>query len=123
MGNSSLCLLAILAAVLAAVVAEEMYSDIFDHIDPDEILPNDELRDQYYKCFMETGPCLTDDQKFFKQHAAEAFATKCRKCTEKQKLNVEKVVVWYTENRPEEWNAMILKLLEDAKKLNITPVD
>jgi len=59
---------------------------------------------------------------YFVEHAAEAFATKCRKCTETQKKNVEKIVVWYTENRPEEWNAMILKLLEEAKKLNITPV-
>lgn len=59
---------------------------------------------------------------YFVEHAAEAFATKCRKCTEVQKKNVEKIVVWYTENRPDEWNAMIQKLLEDAKKLNITPV-
>ncbi|KAL6261822.1 hypothetical protein P5V15_006907 [Pogonomyrmex californicus] len=121
MSRSSLCLLAILAVVVAAT-AEELYSDMFDHIDPDEILPNDELRNQYYKCFMDTGPCVTEDQKFFKQHAAEAFATKCRKCTEMQKKNMEKIVVWYTENRPEEWNAMIQKLLDDAKKMNITPI-
>ncbi|XP_011642082.1 ejaculatory bulb-specific protein 3-like [Pogonomyrmex barbatus] len=68
MSRSSLCLLAILAVVVAAT-AEELYSDMFDHIDPDEILPNDELRNQYYKCFMDTGPCVTEDQKFFKQHA------------------------------------------------------
>jgi len=52
---------------LTVVVAEEMYSDMFDHINPDDILPNDELRDQYYKCFMDTGPCMTEDQKFFKR--------------------------------------------------------
>jgi len=112
-----LCLLALLA--LAAVIAEEMYSDMFDHINPDDILPNDELRNQYYNCFMDTGPCVTEDQKFFRQNAAEAFATKCRKCTEAQKKNVEKIVVWYTENRPDEWNAMVQKLLEEAKKMNI----
>ncbi|XP_029660243.1 ejaculatory bulb-specific protein 3-like [Formica exsecta] len=122
MGKSSLCLLALLAGVLAAVIAEEMYSDMFDHINLDEILPNDELRNQYYNCFMDTGPCMTEDQKYFKQHAAEAFATKCRKCTEVQKKNVEKIVVWYTENRPDEWQAMVQKLMDDAKKLNITPV-
>lgn len=55
----------------------------------------------------------------FAEHAAEAFATKCRKCTETQKKNVEKIVVWYTENRPDEWQAMVQKLIEDAKKLNI----
>ncbi|KYM87071.1 Ejaculatory bulb-specific protein 3 [Atta colombica] len=122
MDRSNFWLLAILA-VLTTVVAEELYSDEWDHINPDDILPNDELRNQYYNCFMDTGPCMTEDQKFFKQHAAEAFATKCRKCTETQKKNVEKIVVWYTENRPEEWHAMIEKLLQEAKKLNITPVD
>jgi len=66
MNRSSLYLLAILA-ILTVVVAEEMYSDMFDHINPDDILPNDELRDQYYKCFMDTGPCVTEDQKFFKR--------------------------------------------------------
>lgn len=60
---------------------------------------------------------------YFAEHAAEAFATKCRKCTEAQKKNVGKIVVWYTENRPEEWLAMVEKLLEDAKKLNIAPVN
>lgn len=65
MGRLNLCLLAALA-VFAAVIAEEMYSDMFDHINADEILPNDELRNQYYKCFMDTGPCVTEDQKYFK---------------------------------------------------------
>lgn len=59
---------------------------------------------------------------YFVENAAEAFATKCQKCTETQKKNLEKIVVWYTENRPDEWNAMIQKLLQDAKKMNITPV-
>lgn len=36
---------------------------------------------------------------------------------------MEKIVVWYTENRPDEWTAMVQKLLEEAKKLNITPVN
>jgi len=66
MDRSNFWLLAILA-VLAAVVAEELYSDEWDHINPDDILPNDELRNQYYNCFMDTGPCVTEDQKFFKR--------------------------------------------------------
>lgn len=67
MDKSSLCLLALLGGVLAAVIAEELYSDMFDHIDPDDILPNDELRNQYYNCFMDRGPCVTEDQLFFKR--------------------------------------------------------
>lgn len=65
MGKSSLCLLAFLA-VLAIGAAEEMYPDTYDHIDPHDILNNDELRNEYYNCVMETGPCRTDEQKFMK---------------------------------------------------------
>jgi len=60
------------------------------------------------------GPCFTE-------HAAEAFVTKCRKCTEKQKKNAERVIEWYTENRPQEWSALVEKFIADAKKLNISP--
>lgn len=67
MAKSSFYLLAILAILAIVVAEEEFYSDMFDHVNPDDILPNDELRDQYYKCFMDTGPCVTDDQKFFKR--------------------------------------------------------
>jgi len=65
MGKSNLCLLALLV-VLAAAIAEETYSDMFDHINPEDVLMNDELRNQYYNCLMDTGPCVTDDQKYFK---------------------------------------------------------
>lgn len=54
-------------------------------------------------------------------HAAEVFVTKCRKCTEKQKDNLAKIVEWYTKNQPDEWNTIVQKLMDDAKKLNITP--
>ncbi|XP_032663627.1 ejaculatory bulb-specific protein 3-like [Odontomachus brunneus] len=122
MGRSTLYLSVAFLVVLAAVVAQESYSDMFDHIKAEEILPNDELRNQYYNCIMETGPCVTEDQKFFKGLAAEAFVTKCLKCTEVQKQNLEKIIVWYTENRPDEWNALVQKMMDDAKKLNISPV-
>lgn len=45
---------------------EERYSDQYDHINPTDILSNDKLRDQYLKCYMGTGPCVTPDAKFFK---------------------------------------------------------
>lgn len=47
------------------------------------------------------------------------MATKCRRCTDKQKDMMEKIVVWYTENRPEEWSALVIHLIEEAKKQNI----
>lgn len=45
------------------------------------------------------------------------IATQCRKCNERQKEMFDQIVVWYTENRPDEWNALIAKGVDDAKKL------
>ncbi|XP_043491521.1 uncharacterized protein LOC122517172 [Polistes fuscatus] len=107
-----------LLAILSFVTAdEELYSDKYDYIDPMEIVNNDRLRDQYYNCFMNTGPCVTPDAIYFKEHFPEAVVTKCKKCTEIQKSNFEKLAIWYNENRPDEWTALIKKFMEDAKKL------
>ena len=56
----------IISIALLYVSAEELYSDRYDHIDVENILQNDKLRDQYYNCFMETVQCITADAKFFK---------------------------------------------------------
>lgn len=59
----------LLFTIFSCVVAEEKvetYSDKYDYIDVDEILSNPRLADTYYKCFMDLGPCLTADQKFFR---------------------------------------------------------
>ncbi|KAK2576494.1 hypothetical protein KPH14_005820 [Odynerus spinipes] len=107
-------------AILSFVNAdEELYSDKYDYIDPYEIVNNDRLRDQYYNCFMDTGPCVTPDAAFFKVNFPEAVVTKCKKCTDRQKDNFEKIAIWYDENRPDEWTALIKKFIEDAKKMNV----
>lgn len=60
-------LLAILLATLVFVCAdEEKFDSKYDDIDADEILANPKLRNQYVKCFLETGPCITADAKYFK---------------------------------------------------------
>ena len=57
------------AFLIAAVFADsknEMYSDKYDYVNTKEILGNRRFRVQYWKCFMDTAPCLTQDAKFFK---------------------------------------------------------
>jgi len=46
----------------------------------------------------------------------EAIGTQCRKCTEKQKVLLDRLVDWYTKNRPEEWEAFIKKTIENAQR-------
>ncbi|KOC64410.1 Ejaculatory bulb-specific protein 3 [Habropoda laboriosa] len=95
--------------------AEELYSSKYDYINVDEIMANDRQREQYYKCFMDLAPCKTPDAIFYKGHLFEAFTTKCKKCTEMQKQNLEKLVEWYSKNKPDQWNAYLEKVLKDAK--------
>ncbi|GAB1860002.1 Chemosensory protein [Camponotus japonicus] len=112
-----ICTIAIIGIALMCVLAEEeKYEDKYDDIDVHEVLENVKLREQYYKCFMATGPCVTADQKFFSKIVSEAFQTKCKLCTEKQKYMLDEISEWYTKNDPEKWNAFIAKTLEDMKK-------
>nr|XP_012223737.1 PREDICTED: ejaculatory bulb-specific protein 3-like [Linepithema humile] len=103
---------------LVFVFAEELYTSQYDYIDVDIILANNKLRNQYYKCFMETAPCKTADMKFFREVFSESLQTQCKKCTEKQKIILEHIIEWYTENRPDEWNVLIRKHLRDLAKKN-----
>ncbi|XP_070169008.1 ejaculatory bulb-specific protein 3-like [Polyergus mexicanus] len=111
-------LVTLISIALLCVFAEELYSDKYDYIDMKEILKNHKLRVQYYQCVMETGPCLTEDAKFIKEISSEAFQTKCKKCTEKQKKMLDIIVDWYTQNEPELWQKFVKKSLEDMKKKN-----
>ncbi|XP_054016456.1 ejaculatory bulb-specific protein 3-like [Hylaeus anthracinus] len=103
---------------LACSYAEELYPDKYDDIDINNLLNNDRLREQYYNCFVDKGPCITSGATFFKEHLPEAVATKCKKCTEKQKENFNRIAEWYAENQPDKWNnfveVMMKKMSGDA---------
>jgi len=47
---------------------------------------------------------------------SEAYHTKCKRCTEKQKEMFKKVAEWYTKNEPEKWQLILAKITEDMKK-------
>jgi len=49
---------------------------------------------------------------------SEALQTKCKKCTQKQKDKLDLIVDWYTKNKPEQWEALVAKSIEDIKKKN-----
>lgn len=55
-----------LAAMQVLAADTEKYSDKYDFIDITELLSNDRKREQYYKCLISTGPCITPDSKFVK---------------------------------------------------------
>ncbi|XP_012533235.1 ejaculatory bulb-specific protein 3 [Monomorium pharaonis] len=108
----------IISIALMCVVAEELYTDKYDDLDVVNILQNDKLRGQYHGCFMETSPCVTADAKFLKDIFFDALQTKCRRCTEKQKEQMNLIVEWYTKNKPEEWEGIVARSIELLKKKN-----
>ncbi|XP_012542182.1 putative odorant-binding protein A10 [Monomorium pharaonis] len=109
----------IISFALTYVVAQELYSDKYDaDTDVMSVLENEELRNQYVGCIMETSPCVTEDAKFYKEIFAEIIETNCKKCTQKQKDDNEIIKDWFTKNKPDEWQALNTKAMEEIKKKN-----
>ncbi|XP_014212504.1 putative odorant-binding protein A10 [Copidosoma floridanum] len=106
--------------VSAALADQEIYSDKYDYVDVDQILGNDRIREQYYNCFLDAAPCYTPDAKFFKDKFPEAIVTKCRWCTEKQKISFEKIVLHYTQKEPKKWEAVLLRAINQYQKKKTT---
>ncbi|KAL6261562.1 hypothetical protein P5V15_006649 [Pogonomyrmex californicus] len=118
MARLSYILTFISIALMCVLAEEKLYSDQYDDIDVGKILENEKLRKQYYNCYMDEGPCVTADAKFFKEIFSEALQSNCKRCTEKQKDMLNLIVDWYTKNKPDEWEALVAKSLEDMKKKN-----
>ncbi|XP_076765717.1 chemosensory protein 1 [Xylocopa sonorina] len=106
----------LLATLMIVFADEEKYTSKYDYINVDEVLANPKLRNQYFDCFMESGPCSTPDAKFFKGMFAEAFVTKCKKCTEKQVDMLNKVSAWYSENEPDNWKKVVERAMQSMQK-------
>jgi len=49
--------------LLCVLAEEEFYPNTYDNVDIKAVLENPELREEYHKCYMETGPCKTPEQR------------------------------------------------------------
>ncbi|XP_043277879.1 ejaculatory bulb-specific protein 3-like [Venturia canescens] len=105
-----------LVGLIMCCAGEELYSSKYDYVDVDAILAVPRQRAQYYRCFSGEGRCLTPDAKFFKDHLREAIVTNCRRCTEKQKKWFNKVSIYYAENEPEKYKALVARAIADARE-------
>ena len=125
MDRNYVTLLAVLlTSVLVLVFAEEeQYTSKYDDIDVHAILANSKLRNQYLKCYLETGPCVTADAKYFKARFPEIIATRCKKCTDKQLQFLDAVTAWYQENEPDTWKQVIETALQELNKGKNTEED
>lgn len=56
---------------------------------------------------------------YFSDTFPEAIVTKCRKCTEKQKIAFDLVVNWYLKNDLETWNNIVRKAVVEAQRKGV----
>ncbi|XP_066603691.1 ejaculatory bulb-specific protein 3-like [Prorops nasuta] len=106
-------ILILIFAGCGLVWSTEYYSDIYDKIDVDSILSSDRLLKQYINCLLDEGPC-TADGRSLRRIAPEALATRCEKCTEKQKAITKKVLVFLMKEKPDVWQLFLKKYDPDG---------
>ncbi|EZA53187.1 ObirCsp15 [Ooceraea biroi] len=103
-----LCIsIVISSVVLTCCYAQEFYPDTYDNFDVLAALNDAKTQEQYYKCFIDAGPCVTDSQIFFKEHVFQAIRTNCKKCTKKQKGMLIIAREWYKKNKPDQWHVLL----------------
>ncbi|VVC29322.1 Insect odorant-binding protein A10/Ejaculatory bulb-specific protein 3 [Cinara cedri] len=115
-------------ATTIAMANPDSYTTRFDNINIDEILGNDRLLNNYFKCLMDMGKCTPDGEEL-KRNLLDGIQNKCARCSEKQKQGSEKIIKFLYEKKPDLWKQLEdkydptktyrLLYVEDAKKLNI----
>ncbi|CAK9822158.1 Ejaculatory bulb-specific protein 3 [Anthophora retusa] len=129
MKASVICLLLLVAvAYVAARPEEEAYTNKFDNVNVDQILHSDRLLTNYYKCLMDEGRCTAEGNEL-KKVLPDALATECKKCSDKQREVIRKVIKYLVENKPELWTNLAnkydpekkyrMKFEEEAKKIGV----
>lgn len=98
----------ILCCLVAAVFAADKYNSKYDNFDVDTLITNDRLLKAYINCFLDKGRC-TPEGSDFKKTLPEAVETVCAKCTEKQKLNIRKVIKAIQQKHPKQWEELVKK--------------
>ncbi|CAB3231661.1 unnamed protein product [Arctia plantaginis] len=97
-----------------SVLAQETYETDNDNFDISEVLGNERLLSSYAKCLLNKGPCIPE-VKNLKEKLPEALATRCAKCTEKQKQTGKQVAKEIKKNHPEIWQQLVAMYDSEGK--------
>ncbi|XP_011164990.2 ejaculatory bulb-specific protein 3 [Solenopsis invicta] len=101
-----IALIFIAMSVLTCVLAEELwfYSGEFDDMDVLSIL--EAQAEQEVDCYMKRGPCTLEQQRIA-DSIREAIRTNCRRCTPKQKQQIQLITDWYKSHMPQNWELIV----------------
>ncbi|XP_045777529.1 ejaculatory bulb-specific protein 3-like [Maniola jurtina] len=98
----------VLICLVLSVYAADKYNSKYDNFDVDTLIGNDRLLKSYVNCFLDKGRCTAEGNDF-KKALPEAVETICGKCTDKQKLNIRKVIKAIQQKYPKQWEDLVKK--------------
>ncbi|XP_045501658.1 ejaculatory bulb-specific protein 3-like [Colias croceus] len=98
----------ILACLVLSVCAVEKYSSKYDNFDVETLISNDRLLKSYINCFLDKGRCTAEGADF-KKYLPDAIETTCAKCSEKQKVNIRKVIKAIQQKHAKQWTELVEK--------------
>ncbi|CAG7722553.1 unnamed protein product [Allacma fusca] len=84
-----------------------------DSINVDHYLKNERLMNLQIKCVLYNGPCDVVG-RWVKPRVAASFYGQCPLCTPKQELDVQKIIAYMQEKRPEEYKLAVSKFLRSS---------
>ncbi|XP_046662387.1 ejaculatory bulb-specific protein 3-like [Homalodisca vitripennis] len=90
----------VIVVAAAAVADAQHYSSRWDNVQVEPILKNERLLKTYFRCVMDEGKCSPDAAEL-KKNIPDALENECAKCTEKQRENVEKVMKFIFNKKPD----------------------
>ncbi|XP_050542614.1 ejaculatory bulb-specific protein 3-like [Daktulosphaira vitifoliae] len=92
-------------ALIDVEAAPSKYTTKFDNINTDDILNNDRLLNNYFKCLMDQGKCTPEGEEL-KKWIPDAIDNDCKDCSEKQRKEAEKVIKFLHDKKDTMWKQL-----------------
>ncbi|XP_059479527.1 ejaculatory bulb-specific protein 3-like [Neocloeon triangulifer] len=94
--------------------SSSMYTNRYDHVAIENVLSSPRLMKNFHWCIMGRGPCTSEGAEL-KKIIPEALKSDCSRCTERQKVQAGKVLLYLLQHRPEWWKELVEKYDPDGR--------
>ncbi|XP_068620511.1 allergen Tha p 1-like [Battus philenor] len=96
----------VVISALVTIIKADMYTDRYDSINVNDVISNKRLLIAYVKCILDKGRC-TPEGKELKSHITDALQSGCKKCTEKQRVDIKKVMKHLIHKEKKYWSELV----------------